>query len=162
MKKRLPFIIFLIAASFTGLFLYNKYRVAPVMNFYKLTVLDSTGTSVNLEKFRGKKLLVTYYASWCGDCLRELKSLNEIKNEKLSDIEVIAITDEAEGKMTAFQRKKHYPFYFFRINKSFSEMKVYSIPVNYIVNRKGQTVWEKVGAVNWNDNDYLQLVKRME
>ena len=162
MKTRISLMIFLISGVFLGLFLYNKFRVAPKMEFYNLELFDSSGIKVDMNKFKGKKIIVSYYASWCGDCLRELKSLNEVKELKLKDVEIVAITDETTEKLISFQKRKNYPFHFYRINKSFSEIKVFSIPVNYMINSQGKTYWEKVGTIDWNDNDYIQLVRKLD
>ncbi|MFN5182929.1 MAG: TlpA family protein disulfide reductase [Bacteroidota bacterium] len=162
MKKRLPLIISLIAIAFIGLFIFNRYRVAPKMDFFSLNVYDTSNVKINFDRYKGKKIIITYYASWCGDCLREMKSLNEIREEKLKDIAVVAITDEPIEKLKSFQKKKKYPFDFYRLNQSFSDIGVYSIPVNYFVNSKGKTVWEKVESINWADNDYLQIINNLE
>lgn len=161
-SKAISWTISLFLLVISILFLYNKYRVAPVMVFKSLELFDSGGLKANTDLFKGKKLIVCYYASWCGDCLRELKSLNEIKNTKLKDVEVICITDETQEKLFAFQEKRKYPFHFYRIKKSFSDIGVYSIPVNYLINTKGQTVFEKVGSIDWKDNSNIQRVNILE
>ena len=104
-----------------GLFLfyqYKKYRVPPSINLFKQHVYTSNGELISFDRYKGKKIIVTYYASWCGDCLREMISLNKVKLNDLKDTEVIAITDESEDKLIQFQKNKNYPFTFLRLNNS--------------------------------------------
>ena len=75
---------------------------------------------------------MSFYASWCPDCLKELKALNQIKNEKLSGVEVLAITDETMEKLISFKTKKQYPFTFLKLSKSFNDLKIFSIPTVYL------------------------------
>lgn len=163
MLNRNFFFLLILVAGLVALFIYNKYRIAPAIDFFKLEVYDRNNIKKDLEFFRGKKIIVTYYASWCKDCLIELKILNEISNSKLKNVEIIAITDDPLEKLIGFQNKKKYSFNFFRINKNFSEMKINAIPVNYLVNTKGIVVWDKVGSPNWENDIFIkQALQLME
>ena len=140
---------------------YKKYRIAPTIDLFKQEVYNENNELVNLENYNGKKTIIAYYASWCGDCLMEMESLNKIKNTDLSDVEVIAITDESQEKLIHFKNKKNYPFTFLRLNKSFDKINIYSIPVTYVINNEGKIVYEKTGAINWDDTSTLAHIKAL-
>lgn len=164
-KKKLPLLLFLVAVSLTGLYYYNKYRIAPGFNFFNSKELVSVNGNMaaEMEMLKGKKIILTFYASWCRDCLVEMKALNELKqNGKLdASVAIVAISDEPLEKITSFIERKKYPFQFFRFQKSFPELKVNSIPVNYLINTKGETVYEKVGSPDWEDADWVRQALRM-
>jgi thiol-disulfide isomerase/thioredoxin len=161
MKNKNIILLIVLLAGLGIWFIYKKYRVAPEMDFFALEVFDENGNRANLEQFRNKKLIVTYWAAWCGPCRHELETLNEIKDSKLADIEIVALTDEPVENMVAFRDKKKYPFHFYRFNKKFPEMGINSIPVNYLVNQAGKTVYDHVGAPDWNDNSFVMKAKEM-
>lgn len=161
MKNRLLYILLFTIGGILIWYFYTKYRVAPEMDFFSTEVYDENGNRIDLQQYRGKKLIVTYYASWCGECLQEMKMLNEIKDIKLADAAVIAITDEPAETMVSFRDRKKYPFDFYRINKPFSEIGVNAIPVNYLINSNGKVVWTKVGAADWDDNNFVRKAKQM-
>jgi|JI8StandDraft_2_1071088.scaffolds.fasta_scaffold159253_2 thiol-disulfide isomerase/thioredoxin len=58
---------------------------------------DGKGNDVLAEQFKGKVVVVTFWATWCGYCLKELPALNHIQNSVGTDfIQVIAVNQEEE------------------------------------------------------------------
>ncbi len=59
--------------------------------------IDGKGNDVLAEQFKGKVVVVTFWATWCGYCLKELPALNHIQNSVGTDfIQVIAVNQEEE------------------------------------------------------------------
>jgi peroxiredoxin len=164
MSKRQTYNVLIIAIfALIGMYLFNKYKVAPKIDIVNLEVVDDTSAKFDIKSLKGKKVIVSFYASWCPDCLKELKALNQIKNEKLSGVEVLAITDETMEKLISFKTKKQYPFTFLKLSKSFNDLKIFSIPTVYLLNTKGEIVYEKVGYINWeNESELLHLTSLMD
>lgn len=150
------FIVFLI-----GMYLYNKYHVAPKIDISTLEIVDERSQKFDIKSLTGKKVIISFYASWCPNCLDELKVLNKIKNEKLADITILAITDEPMEKLISFKEKKQYPFTFFKLTKSFNQIGVFSIPTVYLLNTKNEIVYDNVGYVNWEDESTLSHLKAL-
>ena len=114
MQNKLKYILFAALAAIIALYFYNKYKNAPTINFSKLELFTAEGNPVNWNDFKGKKLVVSFGASWCVNCLDELKLINSVKEKNLSDVEIIIISDEAIEKVQAFKNKKGYPFTFLK------------------------------------------------
>lgn len=58
---------------------------------------DGKGDDVLLEQFKGKVVVVSFWATWCGYCLKELPALNHIQNSVGTDyIQIIAINQEED------------------------------------------------------------------
>ncbi len=159
MQNRWINVLLLLIGGLVALYFYNKYRVAPILKLEKLEVINENGQKVNLNEWKGKKLVVSFYASWCGNCLEELEIINKIKNTELQDVEIICITDEPIEKLTSFKSKKGYPFTFLKLNKSFADIGIHSIPVTYIVNREFQIAKEQVGYIHWDNPATLNHIK---
>lgn len=151
--------MFIIGLSIVLLYQYQKYRVAPAVDVFALNYTDTSGKAINLGVYKGKKIIFSFWGTWCGECLQELKKLNKIKESDLPGIEVIAVSDEPLETINAFIRRKKYPFTFLKFNKSFPEIGVNAIPVNYLINEKGEVTYTKVGAIDWSDNSEILFAK---
>lgn len=159
MSKKINLIVLSVIVIFGAFYFYNKYRVAPKVNFPVLPLTDLNGTTVNFSDFKGKKLIVSFGASWCPNCIDELNTLKKINDSKLSGIEVVVISDEPIEKVTGFKERREYPFTFLKMSKSFSEIGINSIPTTYIVNTKLEVVKEQVGYIDWEDESTLNHLK---
>ncbi len=161
MPKKSVYLIIVTAACLILLFYYNKYRVAPTLNFNELGLVNFEGQSFDFNSLKGKKIIVSMYASWCGNCLLELETINRIKNSELSDVEIICITDELLDKLNIFKNEKAYPFTFLKMQKHFPDIGINSIPVTYILNKNLEIVKEEVGDIKWDDASTLSYIKTL-
>lgn len=162
MTKKTTYIILILAIlGVAGLYFFNKYNVAPTIEIAKLEVVDQDTNKFDIPSLKGKMVIVSFYASWCPNCIEELKTLNSIKNTKLADVEVLAITDEGIEKLIDFKTKKQYPFTFLTLTNSFSSLGIVSIPTTYLLNTKGEIVYNKVGYIDWEDESTLNHLKSL-
>ncbi len=161
MQKKWIYTLLALIGGLIVLFYYNKYRVAPSIDITKLEIVNEAGENFNLSSLKGKKLIVSFYASWCGNCLDEMREINKIKNTELKDIEVICITDESLEKLTHFKEKSGYPFLFLKLKKQFPDIGINSIPVTYIVNKKMEVVEEYLGYIQWDDASTVNHIKNL-
>ena len=151
---------FIMGLSLVLLYQYQKYRVAPTVDIFKLSYIDTAGRPFNLESLKGKKIIYSFFGTWCGECVMELKQLNETKHKNnLPDVEVVVVSDESLEKIKGFAQRKNYPFTFLKIDKPFSDLGVNAIPVNYLINAAGEVTYSKVGALNWKDNSVISLAE---
>ena len=81
MNNKLFYGLILFLALLVAFYLYQKYRVAPSINLQELVLTDLNGQSVSIENFRGKKVVLSFGASWCGNCKQELNELKKIKKQ---------------------------------------------------------------------------------
>ena len=154
-------IVSLLIIVLIGFYFYNKYNVAPKINVSQLQVVDDKSQKFDFKTLKGKKVILSFYASWCPNCIDELQVLNKINNEKLKDVTVLCITDEPIEKIISFRDKKQYPFTFLKLIKPFHEMGIHSIPTVYLMNTNNEIVYDKVGYVNWEDESTLSHLKAL-
>jgi thiol-disulfide isomerase/thioredoxin len=143
-------------------FIYRKYQVAPVIDFERLELVDLNSKKANAGT-PGSARIITFGASWCSSCIKELNVLKEISSTTLKNVEVVVISDEQAHIVENFKARKQYPFTFLRMQKKFSEVGINSIPTTYLVNSKEQVIKETVGYIEWDDpstvNHLLHLLQ---
>ncbi len=148
-----------VIAALIGFFMYQKYRVAPTLNLPELNLVDLEGKTTGIESFRGKKTVLCFSASWCGNCREELNTLASIKGTDLSDVTILVISDEPIEKVRALKERNGYPFVFLKMNVPFSSIGIHSIPTSYILNSKLEVKKQTVGYVDWKDPSTLKHLK---
>jgi len=129
------------------------------MDFNKLTLSDMDGNPFQWKSLAGKKMVVSFGASWCINCREEMQLLNSIKDKELSDVTIVIIDDEPLDRVQSLAAS--YPFLFLKMEQSFPSIGVNAIPVNYIVNRKLEVTYEEVGAIEWEESSTLEHMKKL-
>ena len=126
----------------------NKLEIGDVPPSY--LGKDSDGNRVYLEDHKGKVVVISFWASWCAPCLKELPILESIQNRVGTDkIKVIAVNFKEGRKKYRFIKKKLSSLRLTlthdkrgSIGKKFG---VESIPNLFIIGKSGKLVFHNVG-----------------
>jgi len=105
---------------------------------------DLAGKPLSVANYKGKVVLVDFWATWCGPCVRELPNvLHAYTNYHAKGFEIIGISlDQDEQKLKSFikDKKMTWPQYFDAKgwgNKLAGKYGVNSIPATYLLDRQG-------------------------
>lgn len=108
---------------------------------------DINGKPLSIAKFKGKIVLVDFWATWCGPCVAELPNVLEAyKKYHDKGFEVIGISlDKDEAKFKAFIAEKgmSWPHYFDGLgwgSKLGQKYSIESIPATYLLDREGKII----------------------
>lgn len=139
-----------------GLMLKNK--PAPAL---KLKNLD--GQEFDIQKARGKWLLVHFWASWCGPCRREMPTLLQLAKEVDSNYIEIVLINTAENEETIFSFLAGVaPDLDSLSDPDGSVTEIWQprgLPASFFVDPQGQIRYLALGGRPWNTADYLNFVK---
>lgn len=124
------------------------------------------GKDVRLADFRGKAVLVNFWATWCAPCLKELPSLDALEGDFGGEtFEVVAIAADPRGPEIAQQfldrlnieRLKLYADPTLRLAMAMGGADV--LPVSILYDAQGQEVGRLVGEADWSSPEARALVE---
>ncbi len=151
MNRNWLYVVLFLILAFTAFYFYHRGSSAPSLQLQNLALKDLNNNAFDQNSLKGKKTLLCFGASWCGECRKELQDLMKLHNNELKELQIVVISDEPLEKIMAYKEKHNYPFVFLRSEASFSELGIYSVPTNYLLNKAAKVVKEKTGNFNWED-----------
>lgn len=129
----------------------------PALN---LKDLDTKGHK--LTDYKGKIVIVSFWASWCRPCLEEIPSLVKLKEENKDTLEILAVNiREEKDVIKHFTQNMNINFPIVRdmTSESVKDWNVYVYPSNFIVDKTGKIQYAATGAMDWQDEEINTLLK---
>jgi thiol-disulfide isomerase/thioredoxin len=117
------------------------------------TLKDMNGVDVKLAAFKGKVILLNFWATWCGPCKAEIPSLVELQTQYGDDLVVLGFSvDDTVEKMRPYaaEYKINYPLLVGNgrddVQEAFGPL--YGIPVSVIIDREGRIAKKHSGIAS--------------
>jgi peroxiredoxin len=126
---------------------------------------DLSGNEVSLEDYRGKVILINFWATWCLPCRIEMPSMEKLYAKFNNDgftILAIDMLEDADG-VRAFKEeyKLNFPILLDSDGSVAQFYGVMSIPTTYIVDREGYIIGGAIGARDWADESAFMLIDQL-
>lgn len=143
----------------------SRFVPLPGGDFTTVAPVDGNGQAADMAPYRGKKLLVNLWATWCAPCIEELPSLGALQRELGgADFQVVtlAIDERDLGKIEPFLAKHgagNLPVLIDRDRTIDQIVKVIALPTSLLVERDGQVKAVLTGDARWNCGKALDAVK---
>ncbi|SHG39960.1 TlpA family protein disulfide reductase [Winogradskyella jejuensis] len=127
---------------------------------YNWQLITEEGETINLNQFKGKVILINFWATWCPPCIAEMPSLQKLYDKYEGKVEFLFVTNDPIEKIEAFKAKNNYTFPVYQIDSyPPNQLTTKSIPRTLIINKKGEIVMDKSGAVDWFNSKVQQQIE---
>ena len=127
----------------------------------KFAVVTDQGPTISKSDFKGKLLVLNFWATWCPPCLQEWPSLNAFA-EKYKDkgVVVLAVSiDRNDKRYRDFLAKNPPKFLTSRDPDSNlpASYGTFLMPESYIIDQQGKIVYKVANAQDWSDPAFINF-----
>lgn len=130
------------------------------------TVRDVNGKLVSLSDFKGKVVLLNFWATWCAPCAKEMPSmerLHQIYGAK--DLVIVGMSVDTAAprdvKEFAERLKITFPILHDRDSVISRLYSVPGVPTSYLIDRRGRIAYRVLGEYDWFGSEAHEVVKRL-
>jgi cytochrome c biogenesis protein CcmG/thiol:disulfide interchange protein DsbE len=120
-------------------------------------VKDMNGADVNLADFKGKAILLNYWATWCGPCKVEIPAFIELYDQYKEDgLMILGVsTDDDPATLRAYAKdmKMNYPVLVGRDNEGLLDAlgPLWALPTSFFIARDGSVCGKHMGPATKDD-----------
>jgi len=129
------------------------------LRFYKdpepvpaVEMRDLDGKPISSADWRGKVVIVNFWATWCPPCRAEIPALVELQKKYANRLQIIGVSqDEGSVELVrqfAAQHQMNYPIVMMtpELDKAFPG--IHALPTSYLLDREGRIVQRHIGMLN--------------
>lgn len=123
-------------------------------------LFDMNDQMHNFNDFKGKPIVLSFWATWCPPCRAELPELKELKEEFSDQIHVIAASEESIETIQQSGLNKTY-FFLYSTPGYPSFFKIDTYPTLMIIDKKLNIVFKNIGAGKVNTESNRNFIKSL-
>lgn len=144
----------------------NFNFILPPWAVTEQAFFDATGTPITLADFKGRAVVLNFWATWCAPCVREMPQLDRLKKILAKDkIEVMAISLDRAGapivkKFYDLNGLRNLDIFIDRGNKVFMDSKILGLPTTLLIDKKGMEIARVLGVAEWDSPKVVGFLRQ--
>lgn len=140
----------------------SGFRVAP-----DFVLQDAEGKPHKLSDFRGKIVLLHFWASWCPPCLGEIPNWLDMAEEfKGKPVQLLAVSlDESWQAANKVLPSNHLPAGVVSVIDPKTQVSEqygsFAFPETYLISPKGEIITKWIGPQDWKNPDFVKMMDEL-
>jgi thiol-disulfide isomerase/thioredoxin len=131
----------------------------------ELNLSDTRGEIHRLEDYRGRVVLVNFWASWCPPCIKEMPGLKQLQ-EKLADrpFSILAVNvGEKRYEVWKFTKLVDFtlPTPLDTQKQAFNDWQATVLPTSFLLDTRGRIRYRVQGDLDWDDKTVVALIEAL-
>ena len=127
---------------------------------------DVNGKLQSVENWRGKVVVVNFWATWCAPCVAQMQSLDRLADVMRQDVVVLALSQDRGGKAAVVpfysrQNIRHLSVYLDPRGVIRRALGINALPTTVIYDREGQEVGRLLGTAAWDSPAATAFLKEI-
>ena len=159
-------VLILMAVLLSPFSVYGARPLEPYTENNKVfSLTDFLGNKHTLPDYRGKVVLVNFWASWCPPCIYEMPELTRLKN-KLADqpFEILAINvGEKKYKVRKFAKLINFnlPVLLDTSKETFDDWNIKTLPTSFLIDTDGNIRYRVRGNPGWEEKATITIIEQL-
>ena len=127
------------------------------------TLTNMHGEQVSLSQYRGKVVILNFWATWCPPCREEMPSMERLYQKyKDQGLVILAVSADENGKKAVSQFLQKTPYSFPILldsdNVAQNAYGVFRFPESFIIDRNGMVIKKIIGGRDWLSGSTYELI----
>ena len=145
------------ALGFKNIIIHKDFK-----GYDNLTFFDHKNNKLDINNFKGKLILLNFWATWCAPCKEEMPSLDKLQiNKNLDNLEIfpINIGDDSVEKSKKFYENleiKNLQFFFDNPVTLAKKLSLRGIPTSILINKEGKEFARIIGSIDFQDKKFIK------
>ena len=164
MIRRLLVLVLLLAGTSPQAGELMKYDGQPLPDF---SLQDLQGQSHSLEAYRGKVVMVNFWATYCAPCIEEMPSMQRLQ-EKLGgkDFAILAVNmaeprSDVEGFLQQHDIRVEFPILLDPEGEVVSQWMITAVPTTFILGPAGRIRYGLFGGLEWDKPEIVETLSAL-
>lgn len=127
------------------------------------TYEDLEGNAISLSDYKGKRVLLNYWATWCRPCIAEMPDMEKaqaiLENENYV---FLFASDQSVAKIEKFKEARGFNLNFIKFNGVYANKGVSALPATFIYNELGEQVLRFDGGLKWDSPEMIEKLRAVQ
>ncbi|NNJ50361.1 MAG: TlpA family protein disulfide reductase [Gammaproteobacteria bacterium] len=132
---------------------------------HSIELTDTDDASHRLHDYRGKVVVLNFWATWCPPCVEEIPSLGRLQRAFSNDDLVVLSIDIGESRedVESFLQKipADFPVLLDPDGSTVKQWKIIAFPTTFIIDRKGIIKLAYFGGLEWDKPDVIRQLQEL-